>query len=184
MTERVPQNEAEFWNRWEEAEANQRFEYELNRELILVLVFFVTALVGMGGFLGLVLEAQWLGWAMIGVLLAVLVFGAAFLLFVWHTYARRSAVLVQDDALTWLYVGTVTSLPWAMMDRELVAAALSGSKETRGVMGFQVGDEKKELLAYNPHMRVKNFPALMLVILQRLQNDEKGDGDQGEEGAE
>mgnify|MGYP001450803195 CR=1 FL=1 len=63
MTEKVPQNEAEFWTRWEETEANQRFEYELNRELILVLVFFVTALVGMGGFLGLILGAQGLGWA-------------------------------------------------------------------------------------------------------------------------
>ena len=177
------EKEALFREKWEAAHPSRRFEYELNRELIIVLFFAVTAMVGMGGFLGTILDVRWLGWTVIAVLSATLLLGAAFLLFVWHTYARRSAVLVEEEALTWLYVGEVSSLPWESIDRQIVADALSGSKETRGVLGFQIGDEKKELLAYNPHMRIKNFPALMLEILQRFQ-EENQSGNEGEEGGD
>jgi len=178
------EREGEFRERWAAAHTSKKFEYELNRELLLVLFFFVTAMVGMGGFLGMIMEMEWLGWAVIGTLSAVPLIGAAFLLFVWHTYARRSAVLVEDDALTWLYVGEVRSLSWETIDREVVAKALEGTKETRGVLGFEEGEERKELLAYNPHMRIKNFPGLMAEILQRLQDEENQIGKTGEEGGD
>tara|TARA_B100000579_G_scaffold119168_1_gene95873 strand:+ start:1375 stop:1929 length:555 start_codon:yes stop_codon:yes gene_type:complete len=178
------EKEAEFRERWSKSHPSKRFEYELNRELLLVLFFFVTAMVGMGAVLGSILDMAWLGWTIIGLLSMVLVIGAAFLIFVWHTYARRSAVLVDNDALVWLYVGEVRSLAWTLIDREVIGNALENSKETKGILGFQVGEERKELLAYNPHMRIKNFPILMAEILQRLQQEQNTNGKPGEEGSE
>ena len=182
MTRTLPGKEEEFWETWKGAQDQRRFEYEINRELVILLLLFSLTMVGLSCFLGVVMELGGWGWVLIGVLATALMLGTSFVVFVWYTFARRSAILVQDDALVWLYVGGVNSLGWNEMDRDLVAQALSGAKGTHGMLNFEVAGETKTLLAYNPYMRVKNFPGLMLEILERLQTDEtkstENNGDQ------
>lgn len=168
MSAPLPKDEAAFWQAFESARGDACFAYEVNRPLaaltfllLLALLVCATAATMVGAVSGVALVGVWV------VTVLVVVAGLG-LLFAWRTFARRSAVLIGDEALIWLDRGRVDHVPWRSIDETALGEALAGARRTEGRLVFAIDGSRRVLPVYNPYMRIAAFPALMAAILHRV----------------
>lgn len=170
----IPTDEQSFRALFNESHEDIRFQYEVNRPLASLLLFFCLSMVGGTFFLTSNTEISetmsLLAWAIsIGVMLGILM-----VLFTWRTIARRSAIVFSEEALVWLDKSVVTHVLWSELDTETFAQALTGARTAQGVMTFQTSDGPKALPIFTPYMRI-DYSRFTLGILVRLKEAEENE---------
>jgi hypothetical protein len=170
----IPADEKTFRAHFSVTNEDARFQYEINRPLVWLLIIFSASVLGgtyilstrpgFSGSLGLFAWVSSLGISL----------GLMSVLFVWRTFARRSAILFSEEALIWLDKSTVHHVLWSELNMETFVEALSGARNTRGVLSFKTTDGDKELPIFTPYMRI-DYSRFTLGILMRLKEAEENE---------
>jgi hypothetical protein len=174
MEANLPHDEPTFWSLFNESELEDRFRYELNKPLAWILFLFSVGGIAGSIFISSRFELGSYQTLALWSLSALMFLGIVGTLFVWRMFARRSGVLITDQALVWLDRTEVQYVPWSWLDAERFGNALEGARSTEGTLSLDWDGRGRALTLYTPYMRV-DHPALVLSILLRIKNQEGGD---------
>ncbi len=172
----IPTTELEFVDAFEKTPRDERFAYKLNKPIVSSMFLFTLTFLGaMGMFWSEVQPSTPIIIAMV-VTGSICVIGVFTILFLWRTFARRSGVILLDDALVWMDKTEVHHLRWNELTAEKFGTALEGAASNHGTLRFGSTEDSKALTIYTPYMRI-NHSALTLGILLRIKELDSDTGD-------
>jgi len=172
----IPTTEVQFVELFERTPRDSRFEYKLNKPIISSMFLFTAVFLGaMAMFWSETQPSTSIAVAMMATG-AVCVIGVFTIIFLWRTFARRSAVVLMDDALVWMDKTEVHHLLWDDLTAQRFGKALEGASSNHGTLRFGSSSDSKALTIYTPYMRV-NHSALTLGILLRIKELDSDIGD-------